>query len=246
MAVYAGPPTSPNGLIYSIDPGNSRSYDINGGALSFKNSVPGLSGNGNLRVGASIARRYGGVIALDGLNDYVTLPLMANWCPQNINGISSISFEFWVNLEDSNEAYFLSRYYRSATGNKSISLTKNGNLAVIAKTWYSTTITTNWSFTNGIWYHIVMTISPTEVKVYKDATQSFSANHGITAAYDGLFDSMNNEGIGMGCGVLYNYAPYTEASALQGYLGLINVYNTILTPTEIEINYKSMRARYNV
>jgi hypothetical protein len=27
---------------------------------------------------------------------------------------------------------------------------------------------------------------------------------------------------------------------------LINVYNKILTPTEIEINYKSMRARYNV
>lgn len=246
MAVYAGPPTSTNGLIYSIDPGNSRSYNINGSATSFNNSVPGLSGNGNLRVGASIGRRYGGVISLDGLNDYVTLPLMANWCPQNINGYSSISFEFWVNLEDSNEAFFLSRYYNSGTGNKSISLSKNGSIAVIANTFYSSTITTNWSFTNGIWYHIVMTISPTEVKVYKDTTQSFSANHGVTAAYNGAFDTMNNEGIGMGCGVLYNYAPYTEASALQGYLGLINVYNKILTPTEIEINYKSMRARYNV
>ena len=246
MAIYSGPPTSTNGLIYSIDPGNSRSYNINGSATSFNNSVPGLSGNGNLRVGASIGRRYGGSISLDGLNDYVTLPLMANWCPQNINGYSSISFEFWVNLEDSGEAFFLSRYYNSGTGNKSISLTKNGTISVIAKTSYNSTITTNWSFTNGQWNHVVVTISPTQVIAYKNATQSFSANHGVTAAYDGAFDTMNAEGIGIGCGVLYNYAPYTEASALQGYVGLINVYNKILTPEDISINYQSMRGRYNV
>jgi hypothetical protein len=233
-------------LIYSIDPGNSRSYDINGGAVSFRNSVPGLSGNGNLRVGASIGRRYGGVISLDGLNDYVTLPLMANWCPQNIYGYSSISFEFWVNLEDSNESTFLSRYYNSGIGRTAIGLNKGGYILINAKTSYSNTITTNWSFTNGIWYNIVITVSPTEIRAYKDATLSFSANHGITAAYDAGFDSMNNEGIGIGCAVLYNYAPYTEASALQGYVGLINVYNKILTPEDIEINYKSMRARYNV
>jgi hypothetical protein len=246
MGISGGPKTSPNGLIYSIDPRNFRSYNIEGGAARFNNSVLGLSGNGNLRVGASIARRYGGAISLDGLNDYVTLPLKANWCPQNINGYSSISFEFWVNLEDSNEAVFLSRYYNSNNGSRSISLRKNGNVAIFANTFYSSTITTNWSFTNEVWYHIVMTISPTEVKVYKDATQSFSASHGVTVAYTSGFDSMNDEGIGMGCGVLYNYAPYTETSAMQGYFGLINVYDKILTQGDIEMNYKSMRGRYNV
>jgi hypothetical protein len=247
MAVNAGPKIETNGLVYSIDPGNSKSYNINGGSTTFFNSVSGLTGNGNLRTGAAIARRFGGVISLDGLNDYVTLPLKANWCPQDIYGYSSISFEFWVYLNDINDSFFLSRYYNSGTGNKSITLTKNGTLAILARTFYATySIPTNWSFSNDVWYHIVLTISPTQAILYKDATQSFSANHGVTLAYNGTFDSMNDEGIGIGCGVLYNYPPYTDSSSLQGYVGIINVYNKVLTQDEIKTNYNTMKGRYNV
>lgn len=245
MAVYSGPKTTTEGLIYSIDPGNSRSFNIGSTATSISNSIPGLTGNGNLRVGASIARRFSGSIYLDGVNDYVTLPLKANWDRGNSYGYDTISFELWVYPEDTDGTSFLSRYYNSGNGSRSISL-NGSSITVVGKTFYSSNITTNWTFTVNQWHHIVTTISPTQVVVYKNGTQSFSANHGITMGYDGATDTMNNEGVVVGTAVPYNYAPHqATSSSLQGYIGVVNVYNKILTPADVYTNYQNMRGRFN-
>lgn len=247
MAVNAGPKLETNGLIYSIDPGNSRSYSIGGNATSLVSLIPGLTGNGNLRVGASVARIYGGCIALDGVNDYVTLPMMANWDRGNSYGYDTITFEFWIYPQDTDGTSFLSRYYDSNFGIKSITLTDSTSFSFRGKTSYSGNISSNWTFTTNKWTHIVMAISPTQVTIYKDGTQSFTASHGITMGYDGTLDSMNNEGVVIGTGVPYNYAPVVApTSSMQGYVGIINIYNKILSAQDVFINYQNMRSRYNV
>lgn len=247
MAVYSGPKVTTDGLIYSIDPGNSRSFNIGSTGTSLISSVPGLTGNGNLRVGAVIGRRFGGTISLDGINDYITLPKMANWDPENTIGYSTITFELWVYPQDTDGASFLSRYYDSNLGIVPIGLNTSTGFIIRGRTPFSGTISTNWTFTINQWHHIVMAISPTTVTIYKNAIQSFSGNHGITLGYNGTFDGMNEEGVGVGTSVLYNYPPYeAPSSSLQGSVGIINVYNKILTQSEVQENYKTMGARYNV
>lgn len=246
MAVFAGPRIDTNGLIYCIDPGNTRSYNITGSGTVLTNSTVGLTGSSNLRVGAVIGRRFGGSIALDGLNDYVTLPKVINW-DLGSYGYSNITYQFWIYNSNDTSFSILSRYYNSGNGTKSISISSSTYFGIQGRTNYSTHITSNWTFTTNTWHNIAVCISPTTITIYKNGTQSFSGSHGITLGYNGTFDSMDDEGVVIGTGVPYNYPPHQDANgSLEGYVGVVHIYDKFLSADEVSTNFKEMRARYNV
>jgi hypothetical protein len=210
-----------NGLVLHIDPSKNTSYPGTG------NTIYDLSGSGNtgtLTNGPVLSSSNGGVIVLDGANDYISF----NNAYASGFGISAnATISIWAKITDENYYQPLVGFYNPAAGNRSdfgIDITQSDTDRI----WKNDSAAqNNYLIKFGRWDNYVLTSDTSTAKMYVngDLKSTLSSSGGIN----------NNRMFVIG----YNWDGMSNASISQTLL-----YNKTLTAQEILQNYNATKNRF--
>ena len=222
-----------DGLVFSIDAGNSRCYSGSG------NTAFGLIGGigGTLVNGVGFTSSNSGSFVFDGTNDFINIPGI------EINTSFTIGMYF-LSLSD-NRTNIITGKYAGGTTDFWIGTTNSGGPY---KAWFSITDganpnkleTTSYNLTTGVWYYITAVYNNNNNSTY---TASLYMNGVLQQSLTGGLGFSNPTGnytIG-------NYSIGTPFSAyFQGNLGCHHYYNRALTAAEVKQNYNATKKRYGL
>jgi len=228
MAVYSSPNLVTNGLIYSIDPSNVKSYPGSGtSAYDF------LGLTASLVNGPSYSSLFGGYFSFDGVDDYLNLGNIFGWTTE------SFSFSFWVyiNTFTTNQpsqgpvvfykgSYNISGYYLQISPLGELQFTTNQGGAS------QSTLSSVNSCKLKTWHHVTITRNGSSSRLYVDGVDitsnigthinpSFTNNNFLIANYQGgyIYSNLN--------------------------ISLFNGYNRALTASEVAQLYNATKDRYS-
>ena len=220
-----------SGLVLNLDAGVSSSY---GGSGTTWTDLSGSGNTGTLVNGPTYSSANGGVIALDGTNDYVSLNSALNlstnsgftvclFLNQNAAQINSVSWN-----------YFYSRNAPQAEmgcfGNGPFVFKDNSTGAVVV----SSNVASTWS------YIAFGTVATTRTPfIYTFDSTGYTLNTTATA-----FSNTT-----LGFERLFTTGPSGGPSGTQYYRAscpIIQAYNKVLSASEISQNFLAMRARFGI
>lgn len=233
MGLNHSPKIVTNGLVLCLDAANPKSYPGSGTTWT---DLSGNGNNGTLTNGPTFSSSNGGVIFLDGVNDYVNLPL-ANTFLSNIN-IHTISC--WINYQDSvNLQIIWSQTDLNGFGDTNtlfefnLNRTSNTNkIEYLTGTATDTRLIFNQVFDTNKWYNIAATKNGTILNLYVNGI----FNIGVTNAATG--SSTNTEhNIGK---------PKDNVRYFNGKFANGLVYNRALSASEIQQNFNALRGRFGI
>lgn len=243
MSVSSGPKAVSEGLILSIDAANPKSYSGSGTTVS---NMTSLSVGCTLVNGPGFSTDGVGSWTFDGSNDYISIDNSSRqfqWTPSGA-GNNTLCFELWIKSSDTG-GYYVSKpwngngeynYYMYNTGFQFGN--GSGNVARSAA-----------SVSTGNWEHVVYVITPTQSAVYRngliDPAAGFS-NHGLTVNTPTNGDFNNT--IPLAIMTLYPYGSWAGNTgfSIQGNVGMLKVYNRLLSAAEILQSYRSTKSRFRV
>jgi hypothetical protein len=202
-----------NGLVLYVDAANIKSYP--GSGTTWYNLIPG-GVNGTLVNGPTYSSANGGVIALDGVNDYIYVPL---------------------NLSTSNYTIMGAARYVVVGGRTFSALSNNWLMGhwngttenYYAEGWVSSvgagTGDTNWRI-----YAATGNYSGDSWGMYVNGQLNISPNSGGSAGPNGF--------------AIGSYIGGSEFS--NSHISNLLVYNRVLTATEVSQNFNSLRGRFGI
>ena len=228
-----------DGLTYNLDPGNRASTQPITAVPNLFNTI-NLSESGSLYQGTYQSTNEG-VIDLDGVDDYIELSTHVISF-----GNASFTISMWwyldsLSLTGSPGGQYV-RLFDNAlnlNGNQMAFLITNlGKSFVYMGAEYVNTA--NSTFSTGNWFNIVLTreqTSPNHIfTMYKNASQV--ASQAITR---NLSSTAVLPTIGKA-----NRSGYTNAGMVNGQLGPVQIYNRVLSPSEILHNYNALKSRFGL
>ena len=213
MALSHSPSLVMNGLTNYFDAGNTKSYP--GSGTTWYNLIPG-GVNGTLTNGPTYSSANGGVIALDGVNDYIDVP---------------------INLTNTNYTIMGAARYVTI-GNRTFSA-KNNNW--LMGHWNTTT--QNY-YAEGWVRGVGAGPSDTNWRIYA-ATGNYSGDSWGMYVNGVLNVGPNNGGSNGPNGfAIGSYAGSSEFS--NSHISNLLVYNRVLTAAEISQNYNALKGRFSI
>lgn len=218
MAVGYNPRMVTNGLVLCLDAGNIKSYPGSGTAWT---DLSGNGNNGTLTNGPTFSSSNGGNIVFDGVDDYVTgsIPSLSTW-----------TMSIWYYSLEINVA---SAYYPFGllSGN---SIGFGGTFASIQNKWYyrmtDGSVHIGPSITINTWYNLVVTKTSTIYNLYTNGLISLSDQTGLDTTTTSYSIGRRVEGV----------------LPAKGYVANANVYNRVLSASEISQNFNALRGRFGI
>jgi hypothetical protein len=231
VGVFAGPDVSESGLVLALDAGNTKSYP---GPLP----VPGLydlSGfgrNGTLN-GVGYNSGNGGSLTFDGTDDYVDCGTFFNY--------QTFTISLWLNCGTTQTTY-ADIFDNNHTGYQNFVFQQNASdlnhyaFGVLDGSGAALSVSGTIVFTASTWYNVAFTFSPSSR---------------VIAYVNGEFHSQGN----LANGGTINYVNQSLALGRwqwgssrywNGKIGLFNVYNRVLTASEIQQNFNANRSRFGI
>jgi hypothetical protein len=218
-----------DGLVLNLDAGVDESYS---GGTVWRDLKGGNDGTLNNMNSNNLIKDRGGVLSLDGTDEYVEIPVVL--------GAASTSFtvSLWckVNaLNGGNSPIFLSNYGPSARNDYwSIAKSSSASSFVVRNDTRTASAGTNiyHDFTGFKNFTIVRDHSNNKIDYYvnnSSNSSSFSGSHTIGSSPDGDI-----------------YIGRHLGRYLDGEVASINVYNRALTSDEVARNYNATRHRFGV
>lgn len=221
MGLYHSPSIITNNLVFYVDAGNLRSY-TGSGATWFDLSLN--RSNATLFNSPAFSSSTRGSIVFDGSTNYV-------------NGSSTVTARTvisYVNVNTLNNGII---YGPAANGADNwLRIDTNGRINVLA-TEISNINNFNVNSTQTIslnsWNQVACTISTNTVSVYLNGTLMTTSTQAFT--------------IGTWTSIPYLGRRETRAQfTFSGNIGLVQVYDTVLSSTEIQQNFNAFRGRYGI
>ena len=213
MSDYSGPEIFNDGLVLCLDATNLKSYP--GSGNTWYNLISG-GVNGTLTNGATYSSANGGVIALDGVNDYIDVP---------------------INLTNTNYTIMGAARY-VVVGGRTFS-GKNNNW--LMGHWSSTT--QNY-YAEGWVSGVGAGPSDTNWRIYA-ATGNYSGDSWAHYVNGVLNAGPNNGGSNGPNGfAIGSYVGSSEFS--NSHISNLLVYNRVLSAEEIQQNFNALRGRFNI
>ena len=224
MGFHRGPKVITNGLVLSLDAGNTKSYPGSGTAWADKS---GFGNNGTLTNGPTFNSGNGGSLVFDGVDDYVTIPDSTT-----LRGFTGLTISSWVNKK-TKDIKVIGKWDGSAVGVNYILRETSGILQFY--TW--TTVgfaggniginpTSGWNLYTATW-------DGTTMKAYKNSivgSTTYSQSGTIDKTGDALL--IGNE---------YDLSLNSDAN-----ISIVQIYNRALTAQEIQQNYNATKSRYEL
>jgi hypothetical protein len=223
MAINAGPDIVEDGLVLCLDAANINSYPKTGTTWS---DLAG-SNNGTLTNGPTFDAGNGGVIILDGTDDYV-----------DCGDVSELNFTNNFTLS----AWFKRDASQSAPDSAILAKATSSNSYAGYMVWYQgntvkfyisggVRATASVSLTAEVWYYVTCTYDGATAKVYLNKTLDTSASYSGTANAAGTPFYVGR----------YGYAD----REVGGDFGIVKAYNRALTAKEIRQNFEATVGRYS-
>jgi len=176
-------------------------------------------------------------VALDGLNDHITVPNSSSI--EYIGG--DLTLSIWFKPDPSDDGGKIISRPWNGSGQYNYWITSNGG-ATPTPSFYlggytDYTLSFNQTITSNEWHYLAATVnSSKEVKVYIDGKLTNSGSHSITT----WIPSVGNNHINLAIGTLYPYGDswggVTSYSA-KGAIDEAKFYNAALTSDEIKLDY---------
>ena len=231
MAGKAGPDISEVGLVGYWDAANVKSYP---GSGTIWRDLSGNGNHGTLSTGSIGTVSGSGVMAFDGVDDYVNasdadMPA----------GNSSRTFEAWIKMASDTDNWTSGLSYGTQT-NDSASLWSLTDASGTGKPyfgkWGLNSGTADTAVDDSIWHQIVMVLT-------QDGANDIDLSFYIDGIVDGtttLADVNTTLGgdFNIGC------RPGADDYWFKGNISLVKVYNKALSQSEITQNYNAMKSRY--
>lgn len=230
-----------NGLAFSLDAGNITSYP--GAGTNWNDMINNQSNT--LVNGATFSNDKLGAIALDGTNDYITLPTslaatlsdtasVVVWFKLNSTFNSSSStcqalFDIYLNNSIRGLIYFSNDSgYVGRIGSLLIAGSIRNRVYTIQNSW------------NTEWTHLVATRQNSDFKIFINGVQESLTT--ITSTSFGAFSS-SASAVSLGTS-LYTFGSTYPACPFNGKIAQCSLYDRVLTDNEILKSYSELKSRY--
>jgi hypothetical protein len=228
--MYFSPRIVTGGLVLALDAADKNSYV--GSGTTWKD-LSGNANNGTLTNGPTFSNVNGGVIVLDGTDDYVSLTSTDSLRPSNV------TLSVWFNRNNStivgNEAIAESR--------KSLWISYGFHISSGGINWYigytdsfpySTSVNAVGNYIDGNWHNVVGTYDKQNLKIYVDGVLK---NTSSSFTSDILYSGTLNFLIGF----------HAESTTyFEGKIATTSLYNRALTATEVLQNYNATKTRFGL
>jgi hypothetical protein len=203
-----------NGLILCLDAANPKSYP--GSGTTWTNLL-GTGNNGTLVNGATYSSANGGVIVLDGVNDYISVPINLATSTYTIIGAARYVVVGGRTFSGLNNNWLMGHW--SGT-------TEN----YYAEGWVSSSLGTGAGDTNWRIYAATWNSVSDSASLYVNGSQRVSPNTNASAGPNGFaIGSVNGT---------------SEFS--NSHISCLYVYNRVLTESEISQNFNALRGRFGI
>jgi hypothetical protein len=229
MSFYHSPKIVTDGLVLSLDAGNTKSYPGTGTLWSDKS---GRDNNGTLTNGPTFSTGSGGSIVLDGTNDYITLPTVGF-------GLSSLTVDIWFKRYSTLTTGYLWVMDNFDQPELRLSFSDNKlNVQYYDNGAYKVNTLSTTDFNTSLFYNVATTITNNSQIFYVNGTQEIIRS----GSYDGnplgnLFEqtlgAYNRPGPGYGGYASVQYGSY-------------KVYNRVLSASEVQQNFNALRGRFGI
>jgi hypothetical protein len=225
MGFYRGPNLVTNGLVLSLDAGNTKSYQ-SGSTTWFDKSRNG--NNGTLTNGPTFSSANGGSIVFDGANDYIAV----NTTPNLTNPLTICAFVNTSFITGSNQVI----YGPNANGQDNWLSINNNKVQIYAT---QTSDVNNFSIVGTTtieankWYHITGIVNNNVTSIYINGV--FEAASSAQAFTAGGWNSTARIG-----------QRATGQFPFNGRIASVQGYNRALSAQEILQNYNATKSRYNL
>ena len=225
MGFYRGPNIVTDGLVLSLDAGNTKSYPGSGTTWFDKS---GYGNNGTLTNGPTFSSLNGGSIVFDGSNDYGNI----STSPNLTNPLTICAFVNTSVVTGSNQVI----YGPNANGQDNW-LSISNNRAQIYAT--QTSDVNNFVVTGttviqaNTWYHITGIVNDNVTSLYVNGV--FEAASSAQAFTVGGWNSTARIG-----------QRATGQFPFNGRIAYVYGYNRALSPQEILQNYNATKSRFNL
>jgi len=213
MGIAYNPRIVTDGLVLSLDAANTKSYPGSGTTWT---DLSGNGNNGTLVNGPTYSGSNGGVIVLDGVNDYIDIP---------------------INLSTSNYTIMGAARYVTV-GGRTFSA-KNNNW--LMGHWGGTT--ENY-FAEGWVSSVGAGAADTNWRIYA-ATGNYAGDSWAMYVNGQLSTGPNNGG-GAGPNGFAVGSVFGSGEFSNSHISNLIVYNRVLTAAEIQQNFNALRSRYGI
>ena len=240
VGVKYSPKIVTDGLVLALDAANQRSYP---GSGTVWNDLSGNGNDGTLTNGPTFDSGNKGSISFDGSNDYVSLPSPTDkwtWTPSG-NGNNIITFEMWVNSNDTNGNYFSKPW--NGNGEYNYRVLHNSFLIQVGAQSKSLPFT---SLATDSWEYLVCIITNEQFAIYRNGILDAGfTNHDIT----NNTPTHGNSNLPLALMTLYPYGTGVWGStgfSILGNMSIFKPYNRALTASEVLQNYNATKGRFGL
>lgn len=158
----------------------------------------------------------------------------------SLDNMAEISIEMWININlisgSTSPNMLFSK--RSTTSNGYIGFFTSTGYVFRVGTGSPTQVSISSVPQTNQWQQIVITVNTSGSKVYKNGVEIQS-----TPSYTGSFNNINTNASLLIGDVNPNA---TGVFGFNGKLSIFRIYNKVLTPTEVNINYNLIKSRYGL
>jgi hypothetical protein len=217
-------PIVTNGLVLYLDAANTKSYPGSG-----TNWID-LSGNGNngTLVGATFSNSNSGIISLNGVDNYISVPDSISW-----NFTTSVTVECWIYINSYGPGGVMFMHQQNGTDVGGFEFwSQNNNLIRFNKNSSENIITSSAVFSTGRWNHVVATVEGSIGKIYLNST--LVGGTSIATLPDDVSGQLRIGG--------YSNVGFYE---LNGKISQVRIYkNKSLSSSEVLQNYNATKNRF--
>jgi len=220
MGLKHHPRVVTNGLVFYVDAANTRSYAGSGNTIY---SLSGASNPGALTNGPAYSSSNNGIITFDGTNDYIVVNNSADILSKT--AYTKTAYVYFTSFSTSNNMISGGNSSQHAfwlSGSNRLYAGHNG-------AW--TTVTGGSTLSLNTWYFAAVT---------------YDNSSGWKLYLNGVQDGTNANTTTFTGSQFINIASYDAGNYLTGRMGVIQVYNRVLTAQEILQNYNATKTRYGL
>ncbi len=221
MGVIAGANINDNGLVFSLDAANFRSYS--GSGLTSNGLVGGIGGT--LVNGVGFTSTNSGSFIFDGTNDYINIP-----SDNLVYGASSRTMLSWSKISANDGSTHASFGYGNPSTNQAFFIGVYG-LNPFCGAWANDLTDGSTSVGLNTWFHTACVF---------DGTTAYLYVAGILTTYATKnWSTLNANRTYLGRQV-------DNGQYWNGNIGQVQLYNRALTAKEIKQNYNATKKRYGL
>lgn len=219
MGLGHSPSIVMDGLVFSIDAGNSRSYA--GSGLTANGLVGGIGGS--LASGVGFGTTNNGYFIFNGGN-YINIPSSSSM----IYGTASRTVMNWSRITANDGSTHASFAYGQSALNQAFFIGVSG-LNPFCGAWGNDLSSSGFGVTLNSWFHTTCVFDGTTAFLYVNGVLATSASK-----------SWNTSNVGKS----YIGRQVDNAQYWAGHIGQVHLYNRALSLAEVKQNYNATKKRY--